>query len=49
RFSMEDLREAFPRLLEADSSLKSGRLTDRLVLEQLFLTLAMVREGVRKP
>ena len=49
RFSMEDLREAFPRLLEADSSLKSGRLTDRLVLEQLFLTLARGREGVRKP
>lgn len=40
RFSKEDLREAFSQLLEADSSLKSGILTDRLVLERLLLTLA---------
>lgn len=40
RFSGRDLKEAFPRLLEADASLKSGRLNDKLVLEGLFLGLA---------
>lgn len=40
RFTKENLREAFQRLLEADASLKSGKLTDRLILEGLFLSLA---------
>lgn len=40
RFSGSDLKEAFPRLLEADASLKSGKLNDKLVLEGLFLGLA---------
>lgn len=40
RFSGRDLKEAFPRLLEADASLKSGRLNDKLILEGLFLGLA---------
>jgi DNA polymerase-3 subunit delta len=42
-FSVKSLREAFVRLLEADASLKSGRLTDRLVLEDLFLNLTKVQ------
>ncbi len=43
KFSREDFRDAFPRLLEADASLKSTGLTERLVLENLFLTLSGVR------
>lgn len=39
RFSGKELREIFPRLLEADASLKSGKLTDKLVLESLLLGL----------
>lgn len=46
-FSREDLREVFPRLLEADASLKSGKLTERMVLERLFITLG--KGGLRNP
>lgn len=41
-FSKAGLREAFKMLLEADTSLKSGKLSERLVLEGLFLDLARV-------
>lgn len=39
RFSSEDLKEVFPMLLEADASLKSNKLTERMVLESLFLNI----------